>query len=67
MLSSIQTALNHHRHFVPGLVHFSTVYAFDYKAVEYDVLPVDRRLRQIVTIIRLRISIEACNKALLSI
>src|SRR5438552_3845257 len=38
----VQTALQHHRHLVPRLVHLAPVNALDRQHVEHNLVPVDR-------------------------
>jgi hypothetical protein len=38
---NIEAALDHCRHFVPGLVHFAAVNAFDGERAEHDRVPID--------------------------
>ena len=36
-----EPALNHHHHFIPGLIHFPAVNTLDVEALEYDISPVN--------------------------
>src|SRR4051794_19177940 len=39
---NVETGLQHHGHLVPGLIHFTSIYAFHCKHVEDHLTPVDR-------------------------
>lgn len=39
----VETGLNHRRHLVPSLIHFSPIDSFNRETIEDDEIPIDRR------------------------